>query len=261
MGRIDHQFNERFNVWGRFTIDDIPTTEAGGLFSQSSVPLMATTQTNSPGRGAVLHVLNTISPTIFNDAGFNFSQSAIVTVPVGLSARANSPDINPQLAFPNPEGVVSTVAFTSGSSGNGAGPYNDYNRNYAWFDNLTWIKGRHALKFGFSLNRYQKTENANSGQGIFTFTNTDAPTGTSAYQQSWANFLLGNVGTFTQPSTDITPNVWSWQTEAYVQDDYKVNPRLTVFYGLRWSYFGQPTDAGGLDGQLRPRSVQQGECS
>jgi hypothetical protein len=169
-----------------------------------------------------------------------------------LSARANSPDINPNLAFPNPEGVVSTVAFSSGSSANGAGPYNDYNRNYAWADNLTWIKGRHAVKVGFSLNRYQKTENANSGQGTFTFSNGGIPSGTSTYQQSWANFLLGNVATFSQPSMDITPNVWSWQTEAYVQDDYKMSPRLTLFYGVRWSFFGQPTDAGGLMDNFDP---------
>jgi hypothetical protein len=186
-----------------------------------------------------------LSPTVFNDAYFNFSQSAIVTVPIGLSSRANSPDINPSLAFPNPEGVVPTVAFTSGSSANGAGPYNDYNRNYAWFDNVTWIKGRHAFKFGFNFNRYQKTENANSGQGTFTFSNGGAPTGTSAYQQSWANFLLGNVATFTQPSQDVTPNVWASQAEAYAQDDYKMTPRLTLFYGVRWSFFGQPTDGNG----------------
>lgn len=245
MGRIDHQFNERFSIWGRFTIDDIPTTEAGGLFGQSSVPLMATTQTNSPGRGVVIHLTNTITPTIYNDGGFNFSQSAILTTPVGLTARANSPDINPQLAFPNPEGVVPSLTFTNGSSANGAGPYTDYNRNYAWFDNLTWIKGKHTLRFGYTLNHYQKTENANSGQGSFGFTTTGTPSGTTSYLQSWANFLLGNVSSFSQPSQDVTPNIWAWQSEAFVNDDFKMTPRLTLFMGVRWSYFGQPTDANG----------------
>lgn len=149
--------------------------------------------------------------------------------------------------------MIPSVAFTSGSSANGAGPYHDYNRNYAWFDNLTWIKGRHAFRLGYSLNRYQKTENANSGQGTFTFTNTGAPSGTSAFQQSWANFLLGNVATFTQPSQDVTPNVWDWQSEAYVQDDFKVSPGLTIFMGVRWSYFGQPTDGNGEMDNFDPK--------
>jgi hypothetical protein len=252
MGRIDHTFSERFSLYGRFTIDDIPTTEAGGLFSQSSVPNMAITQTNSPGRGVVIHSVNIIRPSIVNDAGFNFSQSAILTTPIGLSAKANSPDINPKEPFTNPEGVVPTVSFTGGSSGNGAGPYVDYNRNYAWFDNLTWIKGRHTVKFGVSVNRYQKTENANSGQGSFAFNNLGAPTGTNSFQQSWANFLLGNVSSFTQPSMDITPDVRTWQTEAYAQDDFKIAPRLTVYYGVRWSYFGQPIDANGIMDNFDP---------
>src|SRR5262249_58115897 len=59
MARIDHQFRQGFNIWGRLTIDDIPTTEAGGLFGLSSVPNMAATRTNSPGRGVVVHAVNT----------------------------------------------------------------------------------------------------------------------------------------------------------------------------------------------------------
>ena len=50
VGRIDHQLNEKFNLWGRFTIDDIPTVESAGLGASSIIPGMATTKTNSPGR-------------------------------------------------------------------------------------------------------------------------------------------------------------------------------------------------------------------
>jgi hypothetical protein len=188
VGRIDHQVGERFSLWGRFTIDDIPTVESAGLGASSIIPGMATTKTNSPGRQAVIHFVNTITPRIYNDAGFNFSQSAILITPVGLTARVNSPDIDPLLPFPDPEGVVPTLTFTGGSTVNGRGPYYDYNRNFAWFDNMTWIKGRHALRFGYSLNRYQKTENSTSGQGSFGFTSNGVPSGTSSYQQSWANF-------------------------------------------------------------------------
>jgi hypothetical protein len=252
MFRIDHRINDRFNLWGRVTIDDMPTTESGGLFGQSSVPNMAITQTNSPGRGMVFHSVNIIRPSIVSDAGFNFSQSAILTIPIGLSARTNSPDINPKTPFPNPEGVVPTVTMTSGPGLNGAGPYTDYNRNYTWYENLTWIKGRHVAKFGYTGNRYNKTENANSGQGSFGFTNAGAPTGTSAFQQSWTNFLLGNVATFSQPSQDLTPDVWAWQHEMYAQDDFKVSPRLTMYLGVRWSFFGQATDTNGQMSNFSP---------
>ena len=53
------------------------------------------------------------------------------------------------------------------------------------------------------------------------------------------------------PSTDITPNIWQWQTEAYVQDDVKLTPHLTLYAGVRWSYFGAPTDSTGLLNNFR----------
>jgi hypothetical protein len=124
----------------------------------------------------------------------------------------------------------------------GYGPYNEYNRNFTWFDNATWIRGRHTWKFGLDVHRYNKTENASSQQGTFSFTHTGAPSGTSSFQQGWANFLLGNVSTFSMPSTDITPNLWAWQHDAFAQDDFKVTPHLTLFLGVRWSFFGQPKD-------------------
>jgi hypothetical protein len=244
--RIDQTFNQKLTVWGKFSNDTIPTTEPGGLFTGANIPNLAITHTNAPGRAYVIHGVSAFTPTLVNDVGFNFTQSAILSTPAGLSAKANNPDINPLEPFQNTQGVIPTVSFTGGSSIIGYGPYNDYNKNYAVFDKLTWSKGRHTFSFGFSTNRYNKTENAASDQGSFGFTNVGAPTGTTSFQQSWANFLLGNVSTFTQPSRDITPNVFSWQDEAYAQDDFKLTPRLTLYMGVRWSYFGQPTDAGGL---------------
>jgi len=252
IGRFDHTFNERFNIWGKFEVDQIPTTEPGGLFTGSAIPGGAVTNTNSPGRAVVVHAVNTIRPNLLNEAGFNFSQSRIIATPVGLTAKANSPDINPAEPFANTQGAVPTVTMTSGSSIIGYGPYHEQNRNYTFFDNATWIKGRHTVKFGWNTNRYNKTENAASQQGSFAFSNTGAPTGTSAFQQSFATFLLGNVSTFTMPSTDITPNIWAWQHEAFAQDDFKITPRLTIYAGVRWSFFGQPTDTTNLLDNFAP---------
>jgi hypothetical protein len=246
IARVDHTFSEKFSIWGRIENDSIPTTEPGGLFTGAAIPYVATTNTNSPGRSYGIHAVDTIRPTLLNEAGFNYSQSAINSTPAGLMAKSNNPDINPAEPFANTQGIVPELTFTGGSSLLGYGPYNEYNKNFSWFDNLTWIKGRHTLKFGLSMNRYNKTENAANQEGVFGFSNTGAPTGTNSFQQSWANFLLGNVATFSMPSTDITPDLWAWQHEAYAQDDFRVNPRLTLYAGVRWSFFGQPSDSHGI---------------
>ena len=247
IARVDQVINENFTIWGKFENDSIPTTEPGGLFTGSAIPYVATTNTNSPGRSAAIHFQNIIHGTLINDAGFNYSQSAINSTPAGLLSKSQSPDINPSEPFANTQGVVPELTFTGGSSLLGFGPYNEYNKNFAWFDNLNWIHGRHNLRFGFSMNRYNKTENAAGAQyGAFGFSNLGGPTGTTSFQQSWANFLLGNVATFSMASTDITPDLWAWQHEAYAQDDFKVTPRLTIFMGVRWSFFGQPSDSHGI---------------
>ena len=246
IGRIDQNFGEKFTVWGKVENDAIPTVEPGGLFTGSTIPNGATTDTNSPGQSFVIHAIYSIRPTLLNEVSFNYSHSAIHAIPEGLTTKANSPDINPTEPFANTQGVVPTISLTGLTSIVGYGPYDERNRNWSWFDSVTWIKGRHTLKFGALFDRYNKSENAANQQGSFGFTNAGAPTGTTNYYQSWANFLLGNVASFSMPSTDITPDLWQWQTELYAQDDFKVTPRLTLYMGLRWSYFGQPTDSKGL---------------
>jgi hypothetical protein len=243
--KIDHTFNERFSVWGKIENDSIPTTEPGGLFTGAVIPNVATTNTNSPGQSFVVHALYSIRPNLLNDANFNYSHSAINSTPAGLTAKANSPDINVPEPYQDTQGVVPTVSFTSGSSIIGYGPYNEYNKNFNIYDQVIWIRGRHTLKFGVSANRYNKTENAASDQGTFAFANTGTPSGTASFQQSFANFLLGNVSSFTQPSADITPNLWAWQDEAWAQENFKIGPHLTLYAGVRWSYFGQPVDHNG----------------
>jgi len=243
--RLDHQFSTKFSIWGRFLNDNIPTVEPGGLFTGSTIPNGAITNTNSPGRSYVIHALNTIRPNLLNEVGFNFSRGAITSTPAGVTNIEKNPDLAKiNLPYPNTTGVVPVLTFTGGTSLIGFGPYNEFNRNYTGFDNLTWVRGKHTFKAGFSINRYQKTENAGNGNnyGTFAFSSNGVPTGTTPLFQSWANFLLGNVTTFTQASRDLTPNLRAWQTEAYAQDDFRFSPRLTFSLGVRWSYFGPPSD-------------------
>ena len=74
-----------------------------------------------------------------------------------------------------------------------------------------------------------KTENAVNGEPNFSF-------------NSWGDFLVGNVSTFSQTLPDIIPDLHFVNSEAYVQDDWKVSPRLTLNLGVRWSRLPSVTD-------------------
>ena len=177
----------------------------------------------------------------------------MLTDPAGLTAK-EFPDINVNTPFPNTLGVVTAVALTGGSSVVGVGPYRNFNQNHAFFDNFTWIKSAHTIKLGGSVNRYRKHENTPNGNnyGTMSSTNTGVQTGTTNYQQAFANFLLGNVATFTQASRDFTADVRAIQSELYAQDDFRVRRNLTLYFGVRWSYFGQPSDANGVLSNFDP---------
>jgi hypothetical protein len=256
--RGDHLFSPKFSVFGRYEHDSIPTQEPGGLFTGDALPGVATTSTNSPGWQAMGHYTYTIRPNLLNDGGYGFNYSAIISDPIGLELKSQSPDVTSAITLPFTSTLnrVPSVTFGGGvfSSITGFGSYRDYNRDHNVFDNLTWIKGRHTLRFGLSYHHYQKAENAaGNNVGSFAFPNSPAPTGancvTSAAicrtEQAWANFLLGNLGTFSQSSQDATADIREHQWETYGQDEFRMSRRVTVTLGLRYSWFDQPYSGNG----------------
>jgi hypothetical protein len=72
-----------------------------------------------------------------------------------------------------------------------------------------------------------------------------------SFEGSFANFLLGQDASFSQASLDVTANIFDNQFEYYGQDTWRVRQNLTVTYGIRHSFFRQPTDASGPNGSSR----------
>ena len=273
MLKIDHTFGTKVTINGKYMRDSIPTIEPGGLFTSFPVDGIATTSTNSPGHQYSIHVTAALSPTFLIDGGYGYSYGAILSTNIGASSFGNSPDIKAALGtllpFTNVVDRVPTISISSGTGVSGYGPYNDYNRNQTVFGNVTKVFGSHTLRAGFIVYHYNKHENLLSGSnnGSFSFTSTNAPSATTAggticgtgslpacpttFEQSWANFLLGNSSSFSQASLDVTANVFDNQLEYYAQDTWRVKSNLTVTYGLRHSFFRQPTDGSGSGGTSR----------
>ncbi len=195
---------------------------------------------------------------MINEAGYSYSYGAIISIPTGLDASANSPDIAKAITLPYAVtlGRVPTVNFSSTvSTLTGFGPYLDYNRNHNIFDNFTKIMGKHTIKAGLTIVHYNKEENRpTTTSGRSPSPTTPRPTGSAATtsQQAWANFLLGNVSNFSQTARDITPSILVNQSEYYVQDDYRIRKNLTLNIGVRYSVFRQATDGNGFLNNFDP---------
>jgi hypothetical protein len=270
MVRIDHTFNSKLSIFGRYLDDAIPTQEPAGLFTGLSIPTVANTSTNAPGRNFVAHATYIFSPTLVNDAGYALSWGAVLSHPTGTLNKANSPDINTTLPFNTGVPRVPDLDFCAFTQNGcyldasvgaltGFGPYRDYNQNQNFFDNLTWVRGRHSLKFGVSYNYYTKDENVNGGNGAngtYFFSDTsiklDGPAD-GTFEQIWANFLIGTVSQFSQNNLDFRALVHQHEVEFYGQDEYRIRPNLTLNYGLRYSLFLAPTYGNGLLSTFDPR--------
>jgi hypothetical protein len=255
MVRLDHVFGTKLATFVRYINDTIPTEEPFGLFGPNSlIPGVATSKTKSPGRTWVTRATATLTPTLLLEGGYNYSRSAILSEITGLANPANSPDIaaatkNILPYKPNLARIPTISGAFAGISG--YGPYAQYNRDHNVFGSLAWNKGNHAFKFGGSWHNYSKTENAGANNaGTFTFdsvgTITTGPNNAGQTAslirnaQAWMNFLTGTVTSFSQVAQDITPYIRMRQLEMFAQDEWKLSKRLSVSYGVRYSYFPQP---------------------
>jgi hypothetical protein len=270
VARIDQQFGQKVNVFYRYMHDTFPDFYPAGQFTSVNIPGMNPTTAQNPGTQHMAHGTYTFNPTMVLDAGYAYSSGGIMTLSSGYLSAANSPDVKPALAYPNTSGVLPAVAVAGMTSLNGSFQYNDHGANHQVFANLTKTLHSHTLIFGFSYNHYQKIENNTlSTNGSFGFTNDSTilctaglcPPGTfaapadssAAISQGFANFLTGNANNgFSQLSLDPLADIKSALYEGFAQDNWKVNPRLTLNLGVRYSLYGQPWDARGLLSSFLP---------
>jgi len=199
------------------------------------------------------------------DLGASYSFGDVPSVVTGLLNYANSPDVvarTPAFPFPVTRGRVPTISGNGFSTLGTFGPYSDFSYNKSVFATLSKVFGNHTTKYGFNFAKTAKHENSIGGTNEVTYgAVSSAPTvcttlpntpagcdrvsGTSTTNQLWANFLLGNFQTFTQNQFDITADLRASSIEAFAQDEWRFRRNITVYYGMRFSRYGQPWDGNG----------------
>lgn len=139
---------------------------------------------------------------------------------------------------PNLPQIAVTGYFTFGQSI--AGPVAGDNV-YSFRDVVSYTKGRHSLRMGGDLSLSKDIQQTLlNNYGVFSF--TGAKTGPKTNQgDAFADFLLGLPVTMNQDAPE-TALYNFWQTGLFVQDDFKIHPRLTLNLGLRYDIQTPPTD-------------------
>jgi len=220
-GRLDHNFSERDFIFGNFISNRDQRTEP--TLQGNNLPGFGDTR---PAKRELLALGYTrvLSPSITNEfrAGLNrvlitFTQDD-QTNPSAFGITSPSP-VFPQIA-------ISGGAVFGGISGF---PQGRGDTTFEYSDSLSWIKGRHAFKFGAEFRRF-RNNNFNGGTGgVINFPNLAA-------------FLAGAPSSATETALPATPALRVSALGSFAQDDFRVSTRLTINLGLRWEYNGVPNE-------------------
>jgi hypothetical protein len=233
VGRVDWIQNSKHTLFGRYLFDDYsnpPTFNGSNLLT-----------TTAPGnleraQSATIGDTYTFGPTTLNSFHVSFNRVRDDRGPTDIPISPTMLGSDMHSAVPNFLLLTISNAFST-FCGTCAPGHFDVN-SYQLADDVDLVRGRHQIALGFNLIRIQN--NTLSGfdeNGTFTFNGsfTGSPL---------ADFMTGQVSDFQQ--TNPTPDdLRQWIMSFYAQDSFKVSPRFTFNFGLRWEpTFADPDKYG-----------------
>jgi hypothetical protein len=255
MIRIDHQFSQKLSVFFRYFDEPTNLVAPNGFTAPTSIPGIGTSTITDGGTSYLADATYLINSNNVLTGGYGYRANWVTAAPIGSMLKSKNPDINPTLPYPSTGPEVPGVVI-HGSNYAAIVDYDERDPITQIFLNDTSTLGRHTLQFGVNL-EFQNdgsTTAAGTSLGQFTFNNTPLPAGSAAtvFDQAYANFLLGKVSTFTQASSDIAGSVHSNIYEAYAQDNFHATRRLTLDFGVRYSYLAMPSNGQLADHPFNP---------
>ncbi len=256
--RIDHNFNSAWSIYGRYIHEKFARNDPGGnpfldpfavgATAGTLYPFVAAQNTVTPGKNFVVTLKTILSPTMINEASFDYAYNAIVTTFSGTGLRANAPGFTSPELFPSTlQGALPSITFTGATSNfSFVSPQNIENPSYTTRDTLTIAKGKHTIKVGGFFSREAKNENAgNALHGSFAFDG-------SRSGSDLADFFLGTPRTYLEDQNEVKVQLRYNTLEFFGQDSWKLTPRLTLDYGARYSIFSNPIEVNNFLTSFRP---------
>jgi len=229
--RADHSFSQRLTVFGRYNYAPSESRERGRFATPSFVAtLPGITETFTTGSTMIL------SPAVSNDLRFNWSRSMASQI-YEQDTYGGAKLLPRDILFPSFANPDTSLFYLSigGNDENTVSPgvfSRNTQRQYNVVDTLSWNTGSHSLKFGVDFRRLAPSIGGRLFSKSLTFpTITALTTG------------IVPTGDVRQVDTYLEPRYTNFS--AFFQDAWRISPRLTLTYGLRWEVNPAPSEANG----------------
>jgi hypothetical protein len=244
--RGDYNINDKWRTYARYIRTKDETSMAYGQWNaQYNIPF-GPMSFGAPGWSFVSNVTTVINPTLTNEFIFGSSKNVLHIYPLdnafdrsklGLSYKMPYPDADNRGEFPLVQNWQWDVPSSPNINFTGT-PFLNYNHTYDITESMAKVSGAHTYKWGLYLHKNAKDQTStNSVNGIINFNRDANNPGDTNW--SWSNALLGNYRYVQQSSQVLNGQYRSWNVEWFVQDNWRVNSKLTLDYGMRF-YWIQP---------------------
>jgi Carboxypeptidase regulatory-like domain len=264
--RVDHHFNQNNQFFGRYDYNKVNTFTPPGLGTDAATGLQlsggqfdfdgpATDTAQQYGFGFT-HIF---TPNLLADFRAAYTRINNLSLPLNSSLaqpadaiiQGNNPgtfaaNLNDRSRNLTPIGFPGLSDLGDGSFV----PLQDIDSTFQYLGNVSWTKGNHNIKFGLSLIRRQ-ARNLQSpyvagqyGFGLQTDSQGAAANNTTLQRDNGIASTLTGAFSGEQRQVDLfTPDYRTWEPSGFVQDAWKVTPKLTVLYGIRYDVFTPFTEA------------------
>lgn len=231
--RVDHRFREQDQVFASYSINDVRSVRPGPLGDLGGSDCCPSIS-NARGQHLGLGYTHMFSTAFVNDLHGGFFRYSVNALPFNYGKNLGN-----ELGIPNANrGDLNSSGLTNIDSG-GYTPLGDsewlpehvFENIFQVADTVTWIKGKHSLKFGVDFRRQQRNfYQVMAPRGLFVF--SGAYTG-----DAFADLATGIANATEQDFLQGIYPTRYWDLAEFVQDDFRVRPNLMLNIGVRYEVF------------------------
>ena len=228
IGRVDHQLKKNLQLSAHYIYDKIsdapPTTNENFSVKQ-----------HNNDHNVSLHLTDTASPTTVFDLqfGYNLFKQFVIQKTANTSPNIASAVLGINGVATDPRSSGTPIFITPGFgvlSDQNSAPRQWFSERYEYQGSVSLVRGNHLIRAGLHTVRHHET-----------FQETYLPAGFYVFDgsltgYSMADMLLGIPANFQLSPQLFDPQFRQWEIMPWVQDDWRVTPKLTINLGLRYEW-------------------------